>query len=297
MKAWDHIPEDFDGEVALSIGKFDGFHLGHRLLIEEAAKTGNPVAVMTFVFNKTKTIDDREEKKKLAAALGVDYYFEIEPDSGFFSMTPERFVSDYVAGRLHSKYVVVGDDFRFGRDRIGDIQTLSELAKEYDYSLIVVPKIQYKDEDISSSRIRKCIENGQLSDTEAMLGRTFRLSGEVTDGNHIGRQIGVPTANIFPAEGKVCPPKGVYEVGVLVDNEEKEYAGIADFGVKPTVGENYPEGLEVHLIDYNGNLYGRNIAVLFKSFIREEKKFADMNELHRQIDEDLRRVKNGIDKQ
>ena len=141
MEIWESVPEDFSAETALCIGKFDGFHRGHRLLLEEAKKTGLSVMVLTFVFNKTETIDSVEEKRKIAAEAGVDYYIEIEAGPAFFSLTPEEFIRDIVSKKLHAGYVIVGEDFRFGRDRAGDIRTLEEYAKHYGYELIAVPKM------------------------------------------------------------------------------------------------------------------------------------------------------------
>lgn len=296
MLIWDHIPDDLSEETALCIGKFDGFHKGHRLLISEAKKTGNPVCVLTFVFNKTETIDSREEKQRIADSLGVEYYVEIEADRSFFSMSPERFISDIVRAKLHARYVVVGEDFRFGKDRAGDIKTLDISSAEYGYELKALPKEKYGDEDISSSRIRECIAAGEMEAVTRMLGRPYSMSGIVTTGNHIGRRIGAPTANLVPEPGKVMPPFGVYAVDVYFsdkysgekNNEQTCYNGIANFGVKPTVGKDNPPGLEINIFDFDGDIYREKISVDMLYYIRPERRFDSLDELKAQIEKDIK---------
>ncbi|MBR6228557.1 MAG: bifunctional riboflavin kinase/FAD synthetase [Eubacterium sp.] len=297
MEIWESIPEDFTAETALCIGKFDGFHRGHRLLLDEAKNSGLAVTVLTFVFNKTETIDSVEEKRSIAAEAGVEYYIEMEAGPEFFSLSPEEFIRNIVSKKLHAGYVIVGEDFRFGKDRAGDIGTLKEYESSCGYHLIAVPKMQDEHKDISSSRIRECIVAGEMEDVERLLGRPYRMTGIVTDGNRIGRQMGFPTANMVPASGKVLPPSGVYAVSVHIG--EDEYPGIGNLGTKPTVGDDNPLGLEVHIFDYHDDLYDKEIVVDFRKFLREEKRFDSVEELHRQIEEDIRRVKNqnGIDKE
>ncbi len=294
MKTWEHIPEDFEKEAALCIGKFDGFHRGHRLLLDEALKTDGAVTVLTFAFNHTLTIDSAEEKRRLAKKLKVGYYVEIQAGQDFFSLTPEQFVSTIVRDRFHARHVIVGEDFRFGHERAGDITTLRKMSGKYGYELHAIPKIQEGGEDISSSRIRNCISNGRMEEAELLLGRAYRIEGVVTRGNQVGREIGVPTANIYPDSGKILPPYGVYAVRVQTGDHTSQ--GIANLGVKPTVGDSNPTGLEVHVFNENCDLYDRRISVFLTSYLREERKFETMEELQEQIELDMREAKRRLEK-
>ncbi len=290
MEIWEELPERL-GRCALCIGKFDGFHKGHRLLIKEAHATGYDVAVLTFVFSGGETIDGREQKRRVAESLGVTYYIEVKAGPEIFSMTPEVFIKDVVSERLHAKHIIVGEDFRFGRDRAGDISTLSDFQDKHGYVLHAVPKLKDKGKDISSSRIREDILSGHMEDVTRLMSRPYTMSGEVTYGNRIGSEIGVPTANIPTEKGRVLPPYGVYVVSIKTDIDDIEYKGIGNLGVKPTIGRDNPPGLEVHIFDYEGDLYGRTIRVGLESFLRKEKKFEDIKKLHAQIEEDIRRAK------
>ena len=314
MVIWDHIPENRSEKIALCIGKFDGFHKGHRLLIEEAKETGFPVGVLTFLFHHTDTIDSVEEKRRLAEALGVDVYIEIEAGPSFFSLTPEGFIRDVVAEKLRAAHVIVGEDFCFGRDRAGDVSTLAAYEERCHYRLHAIRKLRDREGEISSSRIRECILAGQMEDVTRMLGRAYPMTGVVTDGNHIGRRMGVPTANLIPEAGRVLPPRGVYAMWVTIDETEPErtdakrkkkkkagesdgrrrYRSIGNLGTKPTIGADNPLGLEIHLLDYEGDLYGKRITAEFGTFLRKERRFDDVESLHHQIDEDIRRAEKWL---
>ncbi|MEE3467455.1 MAG: riboflavin biosynthesis protein RibF [Eubacterium sp.] len=294
MVIWDRIPENLSEGMALCIGKFDGFHKGHRLLIEEATKTGYPVGVLTFIFHHAETIDSVEEKRRLAEKLGVDIYIEIEAGPSFFSLTPEAFIRQIVLDKLHARHVIVGEDFCFGRDRAGDVSTLAAYEQSCHYQLHAIRKLRDRDGEISSSRIREAILDGKMEDVARMLGRPYAMSGVVTDGNQIGRRMGVPTANLVPESGRVLPPKGVYAMWVTIDESSDRYKSIGNLGTKPTIGAGNPLGLEIHLLDYDGDLYGKQIRAEFGTFLRKEMRFEDVESLHRQIDEDIRRAEKWL---
>ena len=294
MVIWDHFPENRSEKMALCIGKFDGFHKGHRLLIEEAKETGCPVGVLTFLFSHTETIDSVEEKRNLAEKLGVDIYMEIKAGPAIFSLTPEAFIRDVVSEKLHAAHVIVGEDFCFGRDRAGDISTLAANAESCHYKLHTIRKLRDGAGEISSSRIRESILDGKMEDVTRMLGRPYSMSGVVTDGNQIGRRMGVPTANLIPEAGRVLPPKGVYAMWVTIDDENERYKSIGNLGTKPTIGADNPLGLEIHLLDYEGDLYGKKITAEFGTFLRKERRFEDVESLHRQIEDDIRRAEKWL---
>ena len=295
MKIYESLPDDLPAGSAVSIGKFDGFHRGHRLLLDEAKKSGRSVSVFTFRFPTGKTIDSYGEKRELAKALGVDVYIEVAADERLFSMSAHEFIHGVICDRLHAGTVIVGEDFRFGENRSGDVHTLEKYKKECGYDLIVKKKLMESGEPISSSRVRELIASGKMEEAYTLLGRCYHICGKVISGNRIGRTMGVPTANVIPDEGKVLPPNGVYAVTVICPGD-KSYTGVADLGVKPTIdainpGDKDTVGLEVNLFDYTGDLYDKDIKVEFGTFLRKEKQFSSLDELHTQIEKDVERAR------
>ena len=274
---------------AVCIGKFDGIHQGHRMLLEKAQKSGYHTVMFTFVMNHIKQLYGVEEKHQLAQMLGIDVLIEIPFDEHFKNQSPEEFVRDILHKRCDAKLVVVGDDFRFGRERSGDVRTLKELGKVYGYETTEVKKVISHGDVISSTRIRNMVESGDVKQANALLGTPYFLFGEVQKGHQIGRKMSTPTANIYPALDKVLPPYGVY--AVLVDVDGKQYQGVGNLGRKPTIGDEEPLGLEVWLFDYDGNLYGKDILVYMIEYIREERKFDSIRQLQEQIATDANRAK------
>lgn len=304
MKIFDEIKEIKEPETAVCIGKFDGFHKGHRLLLRKAMETELPVVLLTFHMPDQKSIDSPDEKRSEARALCADYYIEPKDTKELFSMSPEEFLERVVLNLFHAKHVIVGEDFCFGKGRAGNIDTLKTYSEEHDhvFELSVIEKLREGDAEISSTRIRESLAEGKMEEVSALLGRSYRIDGRVIDGRKLGRKIGIPTANIFPDEEKLLPPHGVYAVTAewVEGSEIVKYEGIANLGVKPTVsevqgddeaGSGNPVGLEVNLFSYRGDLYDKSISVRLLSFIREERRFENMQELRFQIDEDIRAVK------
>lgn len=277
---------------AVCIGKFDGIHRGHRLLLREAKKTGLTTVMLTFVFPMAETIYSYEEKIYLAKQLGIDVFVAIPITEEFKHMTAEAFVKDILVERCHAKKIVVGSDFCFGYQRSGNVAFLQSREKAYDFQVTVFEKIKANGEIISSTRIRDLLTKGNMEEANELLETPFFIQSDVKNGNQIGRTISVPTANLVPAEGKVLPPFGVYAVLVKVD--EKIYKGVGNLGMKPTIPGKNPIGMEVWLFDFQGDLYGKTLQVSLLSFLREEKKFASIQELQKQIGEDSLQAKEKL---
>lgn len=284
-------------KTSLTIGKFDGLHLGHRMLLEyvaEAADTGCTPTVFTFdkfpaqfLHHETiTTILTEEEKKMVLQSLGIQRYIQFPFHEKTASMEPEEFVEEILVNQLKVKELYVGADFRFGKGRRGNVVLLKELAEKYGFTFKAVDKRMYKGAEVSSSRIRDCIINGEMEDVTAMLGMPYQIFGEILHGRSLGHTIGVPTINQAVPEGKILPKLGVYCAKVTVDG--KEYNGIANVGSKPTVQNALVYGVETHLFDCNEDLYGKQANTELLHFVRPEQKFASVEELRRQMEEDIK---------
>jgi riboflavin kinase/FMN adenylyltransferase len=286
--------------TAVAIGNFDGVHLGHRLLIERMCKTAAEIyaepSVMTFkplpshCFGMDiKLITTYEERTKLIAALGVKNLFEVCFDIKFASYTPEQFISEYLVKRLNAKAVLVGDDFRFAKDRSGDTKNLGEFCAQKSIYFESIPKLWLDGGVVSSTSIRELVLSGEVAEAARLLGRYFSRTGKVTNGEGVGRKIGFPTANIEAGCGLV-PADGVY--GGIARLNGKLYQAMIYVGVRPTINGS-KRRFEVNLLGYSGDeFYGETITVEFVSFIRPEIKFNSLAELERQIKADRKRIEN-----
>lgn len=267
--------------TAVCIGKFDGLHRGHRLLFSEAGRSGLSVVMITFLFPDSGGIYTLEEKISLAGGLGIDTMVIIPVTEEFMHMSPEGFVREILVERCGAEEVVVGADFCFGYRRSGTADYLREAGGRYHFSTTICDKLMEGGEIISSTRIRRLLAEGRLPEANDLLQTPYFIQGVVEPGNRIGRRMMVPTANIRPAEEKVLPPHGVYSVRVLARG--RQYDGVGNLGVKPTIPGENPVGIEVWLFDYEGDLYGQTLTVSLMNFQRPERKFSSVDELREQI--------------
>ncbi|MCH5252348.1 MAG: bifunctional riboflavin kinase/FAD synthetase [Lachnospiraceae bacterium] len=270
--------------TAVCIGKFDGIHRGHRLLLEKAEQSGLSTVMFTFLFPDIRSIYSKFEKRMLAEKLGVDIFIEIPVNKEFFELQAESFMEDILVKRCGAKNIIVGEDFCFGHQRRGNVRMLEESASRYDFQVFVFEKLKAEGEIISSTRIREKISEGKMSEVNELLGTPYFIYGKVQQGNQIGRTISVPTANIVPEPHKVLPPFGVY--AILAETDNKQYRGVGNLGIKPTIPGENPVGLEVWLFDYEGDLYGKEITISLMAFQRPEKKFDSVESLKQQIMKD-----------
>lgn len=282
-------------KTSVTLGKFDGVHLGHRMLMDRvlaAEKDGCVPTVFTFDrfpsqvlrHQQTTSILLEEEKQQLLEGLGIKRYVLFPFHEKTASMEPEEFVEEILVKTMKTEHLYVGTDFRFGKGRKGDVCLLKRLSETYGFHFEVIDKNLYQGTDVSSSRIRECIVNGQMEDAMAMLGMPYRILGEIIHGRSLGHTIGVPTINQAMPEGKIMPRCGVYFAKVTID--DKEYQGIANLGSKPTVQDELIYGLETHLFDCNEDLYGKQATTELLHFVRPEQKFASLEELIEQLEKD-----------
>ena len=286
------------GPVYLAIGIFDGVHRGHRALIEEAQadakKTGGTAVVMTFephpmmFFQRAEPplrLSSPRHKELLLARQGVTHLAVLPFEAGRASQTAEEFVEELRAACRPLGGVVVGADWKFGKGRAGDVGLLKRMG---GFEVDGIPAVTIQGKPISSTAIRLAVARGDLPLAGEALGRPYAVFGRVVPGRKLGRELGCPTANI-ETDGFQLPPDGVYAVRVRIG--EKTFAGVANLGVRPTVSRGDKRMLEVHLLAFEGDLYGLEIEVEFLRFLREEKKFGSMEELRAQIGRDVAAVR------
>lgn len=289
----------FDEEISTSValGTFDGVHLAHTAVIKEAVNSEFTPAVFTFnqspsgilSGSRVPMITTKSVKHKIIADLGIKYCFSVD-FLKIKDMTAQEFVF-MLKDKLGVKKISCGFNFKFGMDGKGNAQVLKELCKKFDIELKVIPPILVDEEPVSSTRIRSLIENGETLKARELLGRPFYYEASVESGNHLGTQLGVPTVNQKFPLNSIIPKKGVYASKVIVDS--KEYKGITNIGIKPTIGSDFVTS-ETNIFDFSGDLYNKTVEIIPIFYIRDERKFEDTDELKRAILNDIEYVKNMI---
>lgn len=284
--------------TSVTFGKFDGIHIGHQELIRRvsADQTLNSV-LFTFDLNpinlfskkEIKLLDTNEERLFHLSQYSLDYAIDYEFTPEVANMRAEDFIGEVILNKLGAKKIVVGTDFRFGKNREGDVSLLEKKSKECGYELVVVPKIERYGEEVSSTRIRKALKEGNLDLVNELLGRPFSVMGEIIHGRKLGHTVGMPTINQKPSDTKLLPPFGVYATETVLRG--KVYKGITNVGTKPTIGENFV-GVETWLFDFEKEVYGETARVYLLEMIRPERKFASLEELKKQVKFDVERAKN-----
>lgn len=293
--------------TAIALGKFEGLHRGHQLLFQELKSwesTGKKSVIFTFDMppkqfisgKKDHVIYTKEERVFLLDKMDMDLMISY-PFQNLRGLSPEAFIKEILVDRLDVKAIVVGEDFGFGYQRKGNAALLKELSSVYGYELKVIKRLQYEGEDISSSRIREALIQGDLQLANKMLGYPYTFVGKVLHGRRIGHTIGMPTANLIPDPNKYLPTNGVYVVGVQIEGDEKQYYGICNIGVKPTIDCGLSPGIETFIFDFDKDIYDKVIAVQMLEFVRPERKFSGVEELAQQIYKDAEFGKQYVQKE
>ena len=288
-----------------TIGNFDGLHIGHQAILKKIKNNSEKFNAKTIVFftephaaeyfakirdinaDTPPRISPWREKVKLLEKNEIDFAFFLKFNDSLRTMSPENFISEILES-INLVSFTVGDDFRFGQDRKGDIELLRNWGKEKNILIENTETILFDSQRISSSRIRKAITENNFDLAEDLLGRPYTFSGKVVHGQHLGRTINIPTANIWLPKQKL-PIKGVYAVECYLNNQIIQ--GIANMGVRPTIGGNSPV-LEIHLFEFDKDIYSERLIVKFIKKIRDEKKFDNLDMLKLQIQEDILIAKN-----
>ena len=285
----------------LSLGMFDGVHFGHisiiNLLKSVAQENNLETAILTFwphprkVFNpndEIKLLNTLNEKLNLLENANLDVVFLKSFDENFRNLTGEEFIRQILVEKLNVKHIIIGHDHVFGKNKSGNFELLQKLSKELDFVVQQLDAVKEGEFNISSTKIRNYLANGNIIGANKMLGYHYSVSGKVIDGKKLGRTIGYPTANIEVDELKLLPKKGAYIVEVYVKN--KFYKGMLSIGTNPTVNGDKLT-VEVYILDFNKDIYGEEITVKFRDFLHEEIKFESLEKLIERLDEDKRLTK------
>lgn len=297
LRGLHNVPTSFSGCVA-TIGNFDGVHLGHQAILQTLRAQGQrlsaPTLVMLFepqpreffapeaaparLANMREKIDDLRQQ-------GVDYVLCLPFNQALRSMSADDFIEHILVKALNVQHLIVGDDFRFGCDRRGDYAALVAAGQRHQFEVQDTPTHEWDSERISSTRVRSELASNNLARVAHLLGRPYRMSGRIAYGRQLGRTLNTPTANVM-VKRRALPLTGVYAVAVVHEECGTCYQGVANVGVKPTVSGTPEPSLEVHLLDFNGDLYRQHLTVEFLHKIRDEKKFHDFTELSAAIEHD-----------
>ncbi len=279
---------------AVTIGKFDGVHLGHQRLMErvQAQKKHGLETVAVIVApppGERSVVMPMEQRIRLIKETGIDQVAVLTLDHQLSQMAPGAFAEQILLNRFHAAYVCAGVDFRFGRDRRGDMHCLGQLGLKCGFAVEIVPSLMRDGRKISSSWIRECVEQGDLETAARLLGRPFFLEGVVQPGNGLGHRLGFPTANLIPAPEQILPPRGVCASRAAVDGTA--YMAVTNIGRRPTVTEDETVVAESNLFDCGRSLYGKEMKLELLRFIRPEIRFDDRESLARQVRRDIASVK------
>lgn len=303
-------PAQIKTPTAIALGNFDGIHQGHQIVLQPIiqAIANLPQATLYpsvvsftphprefFSGGKLQLLTPIPEKAQKLAALGIEQLILLSFNRDLASLSPQQFVEQILVQQLNAKIVSVGSDFRFGYRRQGTAEVLKQLATDYNITVYLNSLHKYQDRQqqivrVSSSLIRQALLEGEVPTANAMLGRPYSLLGTVVTGRQLGRTIGFPTANLKLPPEKFLPRYGVYAVEVLLD--ETIVKGVMNIGCRPTVAGNAPT-IEVHLLNWSGNLYGQSLEVNLQQFLRPEQKFDSLEALKQQITKDCQAVLNN----
>jgi len=305
-------PAWFANGCVLTLGNFDGVHRGHQMMLQQLRDAGRvqalPTVVLTFepmpreYFSPNTAparLNGLRDKLANLAEYGIDYVLIVRFDADFAALSAAHFINTIVCKQLNAKHIIIGDDYRFGAQRKGDVQLLQALGQRYQFSVVQAHTFSVADARVSSTRIRHALGAAQFDLAAQLLGRAFAITGRVAHGAKRGRQLGFPTANI------ICPPAwrqrhaplcGVFAVrvqGMAQYSANDSVFGCANLGLRPTV-DGKRTSLEVHLLDFAGDLYGQHLRVSFLHKVRDEQAFASLDELRQHIAQDITRTQQFL---
>lgn len=284
--------------TVVTIGTFDGVHLGHQVILQELVKQAQAVdgesVVITFEPHPRKFLRPDEpikiltplqEKLALLTAAGVQHVVVVPFDAAFASLSASQYLSDFLVDTFHPHTIVIGYDHHFGQDRTGNIELLKQYQQQWGYKLYEIPARLIEAAAISSTKIRHALQAGMVGDAAGMLGRAYSLSGAVQQGAQLGRTLGYPTANILPRDAdQLVPAHGVY--AVYINWKGKRYPAMLNIGIRPTVSKDLTLHIEAHLFDFNEDLYGQQLEIIFIARLRNEQKFDGLDALKAQLARD-----------
>lgn len=286
--------------TCLGLGFFDGVHKGHIELLEKliniSKKNNKKSVVITFLKSPAEKFIKKEdvnylttlkEKEDILSELEIDYLVELDFNDNLMNMTAGEYIEKVLYNYFKPDYIISGFNHTFGKDKSGTPDILRKYQNKFNYNYIEMPEVKINNETVSSTLIRNELVSGNMQKVTKFLGYPFKISGTVIKGNQIGRTIGFPTANIDYPKEKVKMPFGVYSTNVTVKG--KTYKGMLNYGIKPTINKECKPVAEVHIIEFNNDIYGENIQIEILDKIRDEKKFNSLEELKQQITKDIQK--------
>lgn len=292
--------------IVLTLGNFDGVHIGHREILRRAVERAKEYRTRSMVFTfrphplkvvapekRLYLLTTEEEKKELIEAQGIDLLCFAHFTEEFAQKHPEEFIKETILGSIGPRSIIVGYDYAFGRGRMGGVQLLKRIGEEAGFEVEVVPPFKMEGEIVSSSLIRECILRGDVKKASRLLGRYYSIRGRVVKGAGRGKTLGFPTANVLPSK-ELLPARGVY--ATYVSMGDRLYKGVTNIGYGPTF--NAPSAgpvVEVYIMDMEGDLYGREIGISFVERLRDERAFESPSHLVRQIKEDISKAKGVLE--
>ncbi|ADQ46491.1 riboflavin biosynthesis protein RibF [Caldicellulosiruptor kronotskyensis 2002] len=297
MNVYEIVEKRYDNP-AVALGFFDGFHIGHKKLFEVLNANASGIKKVVFTFKNhpdnllgfdTKYILTNEERLEFFRNYGIDDVYFIEFNKKIMQMDKDRFIEEILIDKLNVSVVVVGYDFTFGYMAEGDSKYLCEKLYQFGRECIVIDPVMYQEHIVSSTLIRRLILEGNIKLANCMLGFHFFISGTVKRGNRLGKKMGFPTINIKFDKEKIVPKKGVYVTNTIID--DKRYLSITNVGTNPTVSTSDNIKIETHVLGVDKDMYGKRVKIEFIDFVREEKKFSNIDELKNQITQDVEYVK------
>ena len=307
MHVWRSIPTHAEKPIALTIGNFDGVHLGHQAMLtrlkEAASQRGLRACVMTFEPHPREffapdqaptRLTSLREKLELLDKSSIDCIIAYRFNFDFAKISPEDFITRILVNGFSVRWILVGDDFRFGARRAGDFAMLKAYSTKYGFEVEEMPSFTIHGQRVSSTSVRDALTSGNLNHAKQLLGRPYSISGRVVNGDKLGKKLGFPTANIQLKHNRP-PVSGIFVVevhGAVESSPEKIIQGVASLGVRPTVHKNGKPVLEVHLFDFNQEIYGRHLRVDFLHKLRDEETYSDLETLTTQIAKDVENTKN-----
>jgi len=292
---------NIEDKTALAMGKFDGIHLGHKKLLNmilDQRQDGLKATVFTFepspeeffVGHTVRQLFTREEKRRAFEKMGVDILVEFPLTADTAATPPEDFVRTILSEDLNARYIAAGTDVSFGNKGRGDQYLLRNMSKELGFELHLIDKVMLDGQEVSSTRVRNVIADGDMPMAKRLLGDNYSVSGIVEHGAHLGTTIGVPTVNVLPPDNKLLPPFGVYKSTAVIG--DRSFAGMTNIGRKPTVSDSGRVGVETYIYDFNEDVYGKFIEVKLLKFMRPEMKFDGVEQLKAQIHTDIEEARN-----
>ena len=292
---------DIPKNLILAIGNFEGIHLGHQKVInsciEIAQDNGFIPAILTFDPHPNSVVDSKNNKKpiyshtqklEILKTFSISHLFILDFDINLMKLNPDDFIHDILVERFKVKAVVTGQNFYFGYKKLGNATILSNVAKKYSFSYYAIEKYTENGIEVSSSKIRELLSLGMLETSNNLLGRRYAIEGKIIYGEKLAETLGFKTANILLNEKCSYPMKGVYLVRITLSDEKRKLYGVANIGVRPTTSNESKLLLEVHIFNFNKDIYGKNAKVEFLHLIRPERNFKNIECLKTQIQKDVK---------